>query len=121
VPLPWWDIPARMLATFCLVAGIMTTADRLGPQLSGIASTFPVIITVIGIFTHAQRGIDALLAVYRGVTLSMLGFCVFFAVVGYGLPVLGKIPAFALAAATALSISALMIAINGWHARRGAP
>lgn len=120
VPLPWWDIPARMLATFCLVAGIMTTADRLGPQLSGIASTFPVIITVIGIFTHAQRGIDALLAIYRGVSLSMLAFCAFFAVVGYGLPWLGRVPAFAVAAVSALSISAVTIAVNRWYARRGA-
>jgi hypothetical protein len=118
VPLPWWDIPARMLSTFILVAGIMTTADQLGPQLSGIASTFPVITTVIGIFTHSQRGLDALLAMFRGLTLSMLGFCVFFLIVGYGIPLYGTIPAFAIAAATGVTISALMIGINRLHARR---
>lgn len=118
IPMPWWDIPARMLSTFILVAGIMTTAEQLGPQLSGIASTFPVITTVIGIFTHSQRGLDALLAMFRGLTLSLLGFCIFFLIVGYGIPLYGTIPAFALAIATSITISASMIIINRMHARR---
>ena len=47
-PLPWWDIPARMAMTFVLVAVIMSSADRLGPQLSGMVSTYPVILIVVG-------------------------------------------------------------------------
>src|SRR5215470_1964855 len=58
-PLPWWDIPARMLATFLLVAATMSSADRLGPQLSGLVSTYPVILVVVGCFTHHQWGVDA--------------------------------------------------------------
>src|SRR5262249_53766029 len=56
--LPWWDIPIRMLATLVLVAGIMVSADRLGPQLSGMASTYLAILTVVGSFTHQQLGAD---------------------------------------------------------------
>src|SRR5262245_10278605 len=29
--LPWWDIPMRMVATGALVAGLLLTADALGP------------------------------------------------------------------------------------------
>ena len=47
-PLPWWDIPARMAVTLMLVAVILSSADRLGPQLSGVVSTYPVILIVIG-------------------------------------------------------------------------
>lgn len=118
--LPWWDIPARMLATFCLVAIIMTTADRLGPRVSGIVSSYPVILTVIGSFTLSQWGPDAVLRVLRGMTLSLMAFSGFFLVVGYALPTLGLVPSFALGAITAISISALFITFNNWQAKRRA-
>ena len=115
--LPWWDIPARMAATLALVAVIMTSADVLGSRLSGIVSTFPVILTVIGTFTHRQWGVDALRRVLRGLCLSLLSFVAFFLVVGSSLPVLGLVPAYGLASAMALAISALLIVF----ARRGRP
>ena len=49
-------------------------------------STFPVILTVVGAFTHHQAGLDAVLRLLRGISLSLIGFCAFFAVVGYALP-----------------------------------
>lgn len=110
--LPWWDIPARMLATFLVVAAIMFSADRLGPQLSGIAASYPVIMTVIGSFTHHQWGPDAVLRILRGTTLSLLAFVAFFLIVGYGLPVLGLVESFVLAAVAALATSGLLVAIN---------
>jgi hypothetical protein len=118
-PLPWWDIPARMSATFVLVAVIMLSADRLGPQLSGIVASYPVILTVVGTFTHHQWGRDAVLRVLRGISLSLLGFVAFFAVVGYGLPLVGLPAAFALALLAGLCVSALLIAINRWASERG--
>jgi hypothetical protein len=107
--LPWWDIPARMLTTLALVALIMLSADRLGPQLSGIVSTYPVILIVIGSFTHHQWGVDAVWRVLRGLTISLTNFVAFFLVVGLSLPSLGLVSAFALAAATALTTSATLI------------
>jgi hypothetical protein len=111
-PLPWWDIPARMLATFVLVAVIMSSADRLGPQLSGLVSTYPVILVVVGCFTHHQWGVDALWRVQRGLTVSLTNFIAFFLVVGLTLPAVGVVPAFLLAAATALITSAMLIQWN---------
>jgi hypothetical protein len=111
-PLPWWDIPARMLTTLLLVAGIMTSADRLGPQLSGLVSTYPVVLIVIGCFTHHQWGVDAVWRVQRGLTVSLTNFIAFFLVVGLTLPMVGVVPAFLLAAVTALASSSLLIAYN---------
>jgi hypothetical protein len=109
---PRWDIVARMAATFVLVAGIITGADLLGPQRSGILASFPVIVTVIGSFTQAQSGSDAVLRVFRGVSLSLLTFAAFFLVLGHSLPVLGLVPSFLAAAGTALTLSAALISWN---------
>ena len=76
--LPWWDIPARMLTAFALVAIIMLSADVLGARLSGIVSTYPAMVTVIGTFTHRQWGLDAVRHMLRGLTLSLLVFVAFF-------------------------------------------
>lgn len=110
-PLPWWDIHARMATTFGLVAMIMAGADALGGQLSGVFATFPVIMTVIGSFTLHQSGRDALRRMLRGVSLSLLSFCMFFLVVGLTLPHLGLVAAYGLAVLTAISMSAAMIAL----------
>lgn len=111
-PLPPWDIPARMLTTLALVAIIMSSADRLGPQLSGIVSTYPVILIVINSFTHHQWGVDAAWRVLRGLTISLGNFVAFFLVAGLTIPLVGLVPAFGLAAGTALATSAMLIAWN---------
>ena len=116
--LPWWDIPARMLATFVLVAAIMTLADVLGPELSGIVSTYPAILTVIGTFTHHRWGRDAVLRILRGLMLSLLTFVIFFLIVGSTLAGLGLIGAFALAAATAMAMTVGLFALNRGRAVR---
>ena len=110
--LPSWDIPARMATTFALVAIILASADRFGPRLSGIIATFPVILVVVGCFTHHQSGRDAVLRVLRGVSLSLIGFCLFFLVVGYALPVIGLVPSFTVGAICGVAFSACLIAIS---------
>jgi len=110
--LPAWDIPARMAATFVLVSVIMVSADLLGPQRSGLIASYPVILTVIGVFTHRQWGRDALLRVLGGISLSLVTFVGFFAVVGYAAPVVGLVPSFMAAAIFAIAISGLLIMLN---------
>jgi hypothetical protein len=109
--LPWWDIPARMSVTFALVAAILYSADRLGAQLSGIVSSYPVILTVVGSFTHHQNGYQGVLRVLKGISLSLIGFCLFFGVVGFTLPSIGLL-AFVCGAITSLAFSASLIALS---------
>jgi len=81
--------------------------DIITPVIS-----FPVIVTVVGAFTHHQWGVDAVLRLQRGLTVSLVNFIAFFLVVGLTLPMVGVLPAFGLAAVTALTTSSLLIAFN---------
>lgn len=109
-PPPVWDIAARMIATFALVSVIMVSADRLGPQRSGLIASYPVILTVIGAFTQSQLGQNGLLQVLRGISLSLLAFTGFFATVGMTTLWIGQRAAYAVAAVVALAISGCLIA-----------
>ena len=110
---PWWDIPARMLASFLLVALIMLSADALGPRLSGIVSTYPAMVTVVCAFTHRQWGLDPVRHMLRGITLALMGFVVFFLAVGLSLQTLGLAQSFAIATVLVLAIDgALLLAMR---------
>jgi hypothetical protein len=87
-------------------------SDRLGATASGIAASFPVLLTVIGTFTHHQWGSDALLALLRGITLSLLSFVMFFWVVGTFAEPLGLMMSYGLATVAALCVSGTLIAFN---------
>ena len=113
--LPWWDIPARMLATAVLVVIIALSADVLGPAASGIVATYPVITTVLGTFTHAQWGAGAVTLLMRGLLLSLQSFVMFFFVTALTVEGIGLVGAYLLATGCALAVTA---AVLGWHRRR---
>ena len=110
--LPWWDIPMRMVATGALVAGLLLTADALGPTLSGIVAAYPVILSVVCTFTHHRWGREAVWSILRGVTLSLFSFVAFFLVVGLTLPSVGLIVSYALAALVALAMTTVLVVLN---------
>lgn len=114
---PWWDIPARMAATALLVGCIAAAANRVGPTLLGIVSSFPVIMTVITTFTHQRWGIDAATAMLRGIMLSLLGFVAFFSVVSVFASSLGLVPAYVAASLAGACVSVALVVIN--RARTG--
>jgi hypothetical protein len=110
--LPWWDIPMRMATTGALVTAILLTADVMGPQLSGIMSTYPVIVTVVGTFTHHRWGREAAWRMLRGITASLVGFVAFFLIVGLALPGFGLAVSYLLAAAVALVMTSGLFVLN---------
>ncbi len=116
--LPWWDIPMRMLATAVLVTIITFSADHLGPELSGVVASFPVIVSVIGTFTHSQWGWAAVVQLDRGVALSLQSFVVFFLAVGLLAETIGLIWSFGLASAAALILSAALLASTRRQSKR---
>jgi hypothetical protein len=117
-PPPWWDIPARMATAAAIVTAVVVSADVLGPRLAGVLSTYPVIVTVVGSFTHHRSGPDAVWRLLRGVAASLIGFVAFFLVVGLTLPALGIVAAYALAALASLVITAgLLVAHRVRHVR----
>lgn len=102
---PWWDLPFRMVVTAVLVVSVTLLADTMGPQLSGIISTLPVISCVVLTFTLQQAGSVTARAVMRAVALSMLSFVAFFLLVGETMASLGIAVAYILATAVTLGSS----------------
>ena len=104
---PRWDLPARMLVATGFVLVITAVANQLGPQLSGLIAPFPVFGLVFAAFAHAQQGSEACAVVLRGIVLGSGAYTAFFAIVGFGLPVLGIALTYPLAALAAIGISGL--------------
>lgn len=77
VNLPWWDLPARALATAGLVLALTATAGRLGPDLTGVLAPFPTGTSVVAAFALAQGGPAAAVTTMRGVLRGLRGFAAF--------------------------------------------
>jgi hypothetical protein len=75
---PRWDLPARVVIATTLVVVITTAAPQLGPQLTGLLTTYPIYASVLGAFAHAQRGAAATALVMRGLCFGLFAFSTFF-------------------------------------------
>ena len=105
-PLPWWDIPARMVVATVFVVALTTAAPALGSRLSGLLSPFPIYAAVLCVFAHRLQGIGAAIAVMRGLLLGLFSFAAFFAVLSLLLEPGGIALAFAVAIGIALVLQA---------------
>jgi hypothetical protein len=77
VTLPWWDLPARAVATAGLVLALTAAAGRLGPDLTGVLAPFPTGTSVVVVFAMVQGGSSAAAATARGVLRGLGGFSAF--------------------------------------------
>lgn len=87
--LPRIELLARMVAAALMVWTLATVSAHLGTQLTGVLAAAPVAATVIPAFTMASSGRDALLITLRGFLGGMMGFAVFFLILGHGMNSLG--------------------------------
>jgi hypothetical protein len=101
-----FDLPIRLVATATLVLVLTGLASRLGPAWSGLLNAFPVLTTIVAVFSHAQRGSAAAIAFFNGYLQAIVGFGLFCVVMARGLEPLGL--GWALAAALAAQLA--------WHA-----
>lgn len=115
VELPAWDLPVRGLAAAAMVLALTTASEALGPEWSGLLAPFPVITTVLAVFTHVHHGAVEARALLRGLLIGLFGFALFAFVLAVALRHLGTAPSFVLALAACLS---LLGAIGAWTWRR---
>lgn len=94
----WWDLPLRMLAAGGLVLGITGLASIIGPQWSGFLSTYPVFITLMGVFALLQAGQANVCMLMRGFVAGMFGSVIFFFILQWALVLLHPALAYGLAA-----------------------
>ncbi len=110
-PLPWWDLPARIVVGTALVLSITEAADFLGPHVSGVVATFPVYVSVLAVFAHHLEGPEHAVGIVRGLQLGLFGTTFFMATLSASLVPLGVGPAFVAALAVLLAVhGAILVA-----------
>lgn len=119
IPLPSarWDLPLRAACTAAAVITVTTVATTLGPHLSGLITSFPVITAVLAAFTHSRRGRDEATRLLRGFTVGFFAYAAFCFVVALAVRPLGIAACFALATVVTLVVQATAVAVT--HRRAG--
>lgn len=103
---PSWDLPARALAALGLVLTLTALSGALGPHLSGLLAPFPVITSVLAVFTHAQGNVAQVGLLLRNFLLGLYGFAAFCLTLAVTLPTLATAAAFGVATFAALAVQA---------------
>lgn len=81
-----FDILIRMLVATLFVLIITGLARILGPNWSGILTPFPILTSVLAIFSHTLQGSGAAITTLRGLVIGLLGFTTFLFLQAYLLP-----------------------------------
>jgi hypothetical protein len=113
-----WDLPFRAVCTAAAVVTVTAIATTLGPHLSGLITSFPVITAVLSSFTYASRGRDETIRLLRGFTIGFFSYAAFCFVVATTIRPLGAGGCFALAALAALCVQAVALAASQRHVLR---
>jgi hypothetical protein len=91
------DLTARMLAGALLTVAATLAADAVGPRWSGSLATFPVLASVLAVFTHGGQGPAHAAALLRSMTSGMLSLATFCLVAALALRTFSVAVAFVLA------------------------
>ncbi|OGB21557.1 MAG: hypothetical protein A3I66_00290 [Burkholderiales bacterium RIFCSPLOWO2_02_FULL_57_36] len=78
----WW----RMVAGAVLVLLVTHFSSRLGPRLSGLFAMFPVIGSVLAVFSHKHSGTAFAVMLMRSMVLGYYAFACFCLVLALALP-----------------------------------
>lgn len=98
------DIPWRMAAGAALVCLVTHFSSQLGPQLSGVLAMFPVMASVLAVFSHRRSGAPFAIQLLRGSVLGYYAFAAFCLVLSLALPEVGRGAAFFMALVCAVLI-----------------
>jgi hypothetical protein len=110
--LPWWDLPARGGAALVLVLALTAASGSLGPGLSGLLAPFPIITSVLAVFTHVHGAAEQARILLRNFLVGFYGFATFCFLLAIVLPSLPIAAAFALALAAALAVQATIFLLR---------
>jgi len=119
--LPWWDLPARAGAALALVVALTAVSGALGPHLSGLLAPFPIITSVLAVFTHAHGGTDQVRVLLRNFLVGFYGFAAFCFTLAVTLDSIGVAAAFSIALAAALMVQAVTLTARSLLVPRPAP
>jgi hypothetical protein len=117
---PWWDLPARAVATAVLVLLVTGTAASLGPALAGVLTPFPIALSVVCAFATAQTGHAGVLTLLRGIVPGLDGFALFCFLIAITIDHMPAVVAFGTATAAAVGFAIFLVAKTPNHIARSA-
>lgn len=91
---------------------LTAASGTLGPHLSGLLAPFPIITSVLAVFTHAHQGAAEVQVLLRNFLLGFYGFAAFCFTLAATLPALSVAGAFALATTAALAVQAAVFLLR---------
>ena len=120
VPYPRWDLPLRAVCAVIPIVVVTAAARALGPHLTGLLASFPIITPVLAAFTQAQQGKDEVVRLLRGMTVGFYAYALFCFVVSVTVRGLGIPVSFALATVLALALQGVVIVLSRRRERTAA-
>ncbi|WP_019988115.1 hypothetical protein [Rudanella lutea] len=81
-----FEIPIRMVVATVFVVLITHLAEVLGPTWSGILTPFPIMTSILAIFSHTLQGSNAAIHTLRGLVIGLFGFSTFLFLQAFLLP-----------------------------------
>jgi uncharacterized membrane protein len=112
---PHWEVLVRMIASTAMVLILTGAAKYLGPHLSGLLTPFPVMSSVLAVFTQRFQGAPAATRLLRGLLIGLFTFATFFLVVALMIDHWGVVLAFTTATAACLFIHASSLFLMRKH------
>lgn len=110
------EIVLRMSAGALLVVSLTTFAQALGARLGGLFAMFPVLGTVLAVFSHRHAGANFTINLLRGMAVGYYAFSSFCLVLALALPRLSTALSFTLALAVAAIIQGFARRLVRGHA-----
>ncbi len=92
----WKELLARMVAGAALVTLVTGLSATLGPQWSGILAVYPVMSSVLAMFTHRNEGAAAVLKMLAALVTGFYTFLSFMIAISILLPLFSIATAFTL-------------------------
>ena len=108
----WPDFALRAAMVAILVGAVVTFSFQLGPTWSGVLAVFPVVLPSIIIVMHPRHGGRASAAVLANAPIGLVGFAFACMVLHVAAEPLGNPAGLALALATSIGWSLLMMVLH---------
>ncbi|MGZ3159191.1 MAG: hypothetical protein ACXU7H_08910 [Burkholderiaceae bacterium] len=115
---PGSDLIYRMLAAAALVLLLTFFSAQLGSNLTGLLSVFPVMGSVLGVFSHRHYGAGFAIKILQGMVQGFYAFTVFCLILAYGLKTQPWLLCFLMATLAAVVIQMLLMRRRAKQLRR---
>jgi hypothetical protein len=110
--IPNTELGLRLLGAFVMAAALLLSAGQTAPWLSGLLIAWPITGAILPCFTQRLSGPSATVAFFSGFTRGLFGLAVFFCSLGFLLPILSKVSAYAISISSAAFISWLLARVK---------